>query len=174
MESLDERHREEVRRRRVVVQEREDGMSDLWAYLPTVEAYAIHDRLTRIARDVERAETAAEGASAGDAAAADVPGSTGASDGGVGGAGGAGVRRVRDEIRADVFTELLLGADPSAVACSSGEGVHARVQVIVPVTALDPETGDGTAERGVVPVAELSGAGPIAVSAARSLAAASR
>ena len=191
VESLDERHREEVRRRRVVVQEREDGMSGLWAYLPTVEAYAIHDRLTRIAREVERAETAAgDGSAAGDETAAGDENAAGYGSA-AGGVEGSGARRARDEIRADVFTELLLGAEPSAVACSRDEAVRARVQVVVPVTALEPEAGGVTAERsaaggradmgragmgradgGLVPVAELSGAGPIAVSAARSIAAA--
>ncbi|MEJ6490816.1 DUF222 domain-containing protein, partial [Leucobacter sp. USCH14] len=130
VEPLDVRHREEVRSRHVLVREREDGMSDLLAYLPTVEAYAIHDRLTRIAREVERVQVVAD----------TEPVRTGRDDA-VRDAVSRGavppVRRTRDEVRADVFSQLLLAADPAGVdAGSVVEAVRARVQVVVPVEAL--------------------------------------
>lgn len=169
VDTLDERHQEEVRRRRVMVHEREDGMSDLLAYLPTAEAYAIHDRLTRIAREVERVERSSR-----------VVGGDGA-EVGVDDAD-APALRARDEVRADVFAELLLGSDPTAMSsCSSSEAMRARVQVIVPITALEPTAGSGPARSGPagggsferrIPVAELAGAGTIASSSARSIAAA--
>ena len=193
--TLDERHREEVRRRRVILQERDDGMSDLLAYLPTAEAYAIHDRLTRIAREVERAEVQAshEDTPVSMEAARDVDGSPKVIAA-LPAAGAATitserpVRRSRDEMRADVFAELLLGSDPSALAsCSSAEAMRARVHVMVPVAALDrmPLREAGSpADRGQLPpqaragdeatlppvVAELVGAGLIPLDAARSIA----
>ncbi|WP_336662663.1 HNH endonuclease signature motif containing protein [Leucobacter sp. USHLN154] len=160
-DTLDERHHEEVRRRRVVVQEREDGMSDLLAYLPTAEAYAIHDRLTRIACEVERSERAESAERAG------LHERDGGAERGQRAAAESSARRSRDEIRADAFAELLLGSDASAVtSCASSEAIRARVQVIVPVTALAPS------RRSAAPVAELVGAGPIPLASARNLAAA--
>lgn len=170
VDTLDERHREEVRRRRVMVHEREDGMSDLLAYLPTAEAYAIHDRLSRIAREVERVERSARavgggGAEVGVDAEDDADASVNAP-----------ALRTRDEVRADVFAELLLGSDATAMrSCSSSEAMRARVQVIVPITALEPTAGSGPAGSGSferrIPVAELAGASTIASSSARSIAA---
>ncbi|WP_053386373.1 HNH endonuclease signature motif containing protein [Leucobacter japonicus] len=169
VESLDERHREAVRERRVMVQEREDGMSDLTAYLPTVEAYAIHDRLTRIAREVQRVE--ASGHESESAAESDAESSEPV--------------RGRDEARADVFVSLLLNSDPMEVDCSAtaARSMRARVQVIVPVEGLvgaGAGAGPGSAmdrhewrngERGDHAVAELIGAGPIPVGSARDIAA---
>ena len=157
VEPLDERHREEVRRRHVIVREREDGMSDLLAYLPTVEAYAIHDRLTRIARHVERVQVAEKNETA----------RTGADDA-LGGATRQGAeppaRRTRDEIRADAFSQLLLASDPMELGTGSvTEAMRARVQVVVPVEALD-------AGHERIAVAELTGAGPIPCESARHLA----
>jgi len=47
--TLAERHLESVRARRVIVEPAEDGMAWLSAFLPSVEAHAIHGRLTAIA-----------------------------------------------------------------------------------------------------------------------------
>ncbi|WP_053352383.1 HNH endonuclease signature motif containing protein [Leucobacter musarum] len=175
VESLDERHREAARERRVMVHEREDGMSDLTAYLPTVEAFAIHDRLTRIAREAQRVE------------AARVDGEAQDSVHEVGEAPDAPVRR-RDEVRADVFVSLLLNSDLMEVDCSKSTAgsMRARVQVIVPVEGLAgvaAEVGaglgtsfatNGREGRGAErdhDVAELIGAGPVPVGSAREIAA---
>ncbi|GAB2568553.1 DUF222 domain-containing protein [Leucobacter ruminantium] len=52
--SIDERHAEARRRRSVVVVDGEDGMSDLIAHLPAVEAHAIKQRLTAMSRRISR------------------------------------------------------------------------------------------------------------------------
>ncbi|WP_336661022.1 HNH endonuclease signature motif containing protein [Leucobacter sp. USHLN153] len=194
-ETLDERHREAVRERRVMIVDHEGGMSDLIAHLPTVEAHAVHDRLTRVAREVERAEAVGGVALVPESAAGErstveplaaepitVEKSTTqtsvveprtaeptaeeprAED---------DVPRSSDEIRADAFVELLLGADPELVAVSSSvEAMRARVQVIVPVAALTRGESSACAGRAAVTdVAELIGAGPIPLEAARHLAA---
>lgn len=164
VETLDERHREAALERRVTVQEREDGMSDLTAYLPTVEAFAIHDRLTRIAREVQRVEAQGRESRAtsdlGSAAAVDVNGS--------------GEQRSRDAVRSDVFVAMLLNADPAEVDCSaaSAESMRARVQVIVPVEGLASLGAGSAAPSGLEPVAELVGSGPVPMSTARRIAAA--
>lgn len=70
-----------------------------------------------------------------------------------------GDERCRDEIRADVLGDLVLGGGPIA----SGDGlaaIHAHVQVMVPVL-----TAAGVSERG----AELVGSGPVDAGTARRL-----
>lgn len=128
--SIDERHAEARRRRRVVVVDGEDGMSDLIAHLPAVEAHAIKHRLTAMSRQIASRE-----------------------------------RRsglTRDEVRADLLCDLLLGgasapgrataADgqerdhklPDVGGAARGSGVatrdeiQARVQVIVPAAMVLP------------------------------------
>ena len=54
--TIDERFEAAVRERRVWVVDRDDGMSDLCAYLPTVEAHQIYDRLTRASKFLAHAE----------------------------------------------------------------------------------------------------------------------
>lgn len=166
VESLDERHREAALERRVTVQEREDGMSDLTAYLPTVEAFAIHDRLTRIAREMQRVEAQGRESRAasdsGFAAAADVD------------VNDSGEPRSRDAVRSDVLVALLLNSDPTDVDCSSASAgsMRARVQVIVPAEGLASVCANSAAASGLEPVAELVGAGPVPMSTAREIAAA--
>lgn len=150
--SLRERHREARRERRVTIADRENGMSELYAYLPTLEARAIKDRLTETARIVKRDRARAraeqekrarrrrtEGASepvpvvsasvlsdAVDPGAADL-------GRGVGTAFGVDVpapaeiaatdRRTLDQLRADAFTMMLLTAKPTGHALfSAGTG----------------------------------------------------
>jgi len=107
--SLDERHAQAKSRRRVCVVDAEDGMADLYAHLPAVEAYAIHDRLTRIAKQAALGE----------------------------GPGEATEPRTRDEIRADAFAELLLSASVPSVAgaetetgSEAGVGSHAAAHPV--------------------------------------------
>ncbi|MCW3493378.1 HNH endonuclease [Microbacterium sp. SSM24] len=50
--SLTERHERELSQRRVVVEPAAEGMAWLHAYLPAVEAHAIHDRVTRMAKTI--------------------------------------------------------------------------------------------------------------------------
>lgn len=181
---LEERHEQARARRRVVLLDREDGMADLIAHLPAVEAYGIHERLTRITLTVE----------SGDAA---YGGSGGAAPGGPADADGSlpELRRSRDEIRADVFADLLLGGDPGSGLCgghgddgrSAGAAdpreIRARVQVVIPVDALPRQLATALgadhatsrpAFRSAAAAAEpavLCGYGPISPAVAATLAA---
>ena len=152
--TIDERHVEARSHRMVSVVDREDGMADLIACISAPFAYGIKDRLNRMAREVKLAEA----------------------EGGSGTAAGAGagactekLPRSMDQIRADLLTDLLLAADPNAIAASGATGVasiQARVQVIV---AEDPVAQ-------TVPAADsepatLEGYGPIDTESARFFAA---
>ncbi|KAA9151043.1 DUF222 domain-containing protein, partial [Microbacterium lushaniae] len=48
--SLEERHRDAVAARRVVIEPSEDGMAWLLVHMPAVEAQAVHNRITAIAK----------------------------------------------------------------------------------------------------------------------------
>lgn len=139
--SIDERQRQAECRRRVLIVDREDGMADLIAQLPAVEAYAIHDRLTRIARAAERGERIVRA--------------------------GTAATRTRDQLRADVFADLLLASDEqSLLAGSTAEAIRGRVQVCMRV-ADSGDTASGGTE-----TCDLAGYGPIGSTAARAIAAA--
>ena len=170
--------------RRVWVTPLDDGMAELHAVVDAVLASALHDRLTRVGHaqvvaDREQADrsTSGRGAGAG-AGGADAGGaSAGGADGGSAGAGGADavaaraddavVVRTLDQARADLFVDVLLNGDPSGLWRSrggvSGERIDARVQVIVPVSALAGDragAGAGAGPRrfaGVSPGAEPPG-----------------
>lgn len=152
---LDERHEQAKSHRRVFVVDGDDGMSDLVAHLPAVEAHAIHERLTAMAREVERGETT--------------------EDRGAGTATNAGtepVRRRRDEIRADLLSDLLLSNTPTTAGERADTGlgrVRARLQVIVTDESLFAG-GEGGAASPPAAHAELSGAGPLDGATARRLA----
>lgn len=169
--SLEDRHAEARRLRRVWVEEREDGMAELRAHLPAVEAHAIKDRLTRISRCVADSEAVTAFGTA-----RTVTASTGSrTPAGPGSRSHPVPRRSRDEIRADALADLLLkgivadgtrgaveagGAD--AFAPSESDGIRAVVQVIVPAESLDSTTDEPP---------ELIGYGPIPASVAKELAA---
>ncbi|MET0811854.1 MAG: DUF222 domain-containing protein [Microbacterium sp.] len=111
--SLPVRYDEAVRARRVVIEVAEDGMSWLHAFVPTVEAHAIHDRLTRMGK-------AMAGRRAGDPDADP---------------------RSLDQVRADIVCDLLIdgGRDLPAVA----RGIGASVVVTVPALSLLDADGEG-------------------------------
>lgn len=120
--TLDERHESACLRRRVYVVEQADGMSDLIAHLPTVEARAIHDRLTRLVHHIEQVENGIQSAQA-----AATPASSSASEGGEYraadehyGAATPVPRRSRDQLRTDVLSDLLrTGTTPAMHASYS-------------------------------------------------------
>jgi len=56
VETVPERHERALQERRVFVDAADDGMAWLTAYLPALEAHAIHGRLTAIARTVNAAD----------------------------------------------------------------------------------------------------------------------
>ncbi|WP_336632551.1 MULTISPECIES: HNH endonuclease signature motif containing protein [unclassified Microbacterium] len=136
--SFTERHRAAADGRRVRVTPGTDGMSEVVAELPTVIADGILDRLTRQAQAVIDAREPVEGDH----------------------------RRI-DQVRADVFADLLLAGTPSLdpTADSDGPGalgaIRAHVQVIVPaLTLLGSDDGP----------ADLVGRAPIDADTARRLA----
>ncbi|WP_417561975.1 DUF222 domain-containing protein [Microbacterium sp.] len=155
-ESIDSRHARARRRRQVGVTDLDDGMARLFADLPATLARAIFDRLTQIAKTVQHAPNHTDapdgaGVGAGDgniastentSATADATGSATANDttptpGTDGGDGGG--ERTLDQIRADVFADMLLTSVPDGHGPADlFENIVAHVQVIIPATALHP------------------------------------
>ena len=139
--SFTERHAEAAAGRCVRVLPGRDGMSDLVATLPTAIVEGVHDRLTQMARAIidtrgERADAASGDRTAGavDDAGAEIDAhdrheaiTTDA--------------RSADQVRADVFADLLLAGTPAlddtrdTIAGPLG-AIRARVQVVVPALAL--------------------------------------
>ncbi|WP_052460857.1 HNH endonuclease signature motif containing protein [Microbacterium gorillae] len=166
-DSINERHQAARAARCVEVRDGEDGMSDLYAHLPTVEAHGIADRLHATARRIKnRRKTGGREATATVTVA---PDGTDSGD-------GTGKNLERDErtlaqIQADVFADLLLTADPTA-AGDGLTGIRAHVQVNIPVSILTTTTteGEGPPTGGLPGVAELVGHGPIDTETARALA----
>ncbi|MFS0866348.1 DUF222 domain-containing protein [Microbacterium sp. 179-B 1A2 NHS] len=166
--SFTERHVEAAAGRCVRLMPGRDGMSDLIATLPTVIAEGIHDRLTQQARAIvdtrtERAVTAA------DRRATDGPVPEGAFRR-TNGTDAVDVvatdKRPIDQVRADLFADLLLAGTPAlddTIDTSAGPlgAIRARVQVVLPASCLDG-TDDGPAD--------LIGRSPIDTLTARTLA----
>ncbi len=194
--TLTERHEEAAAGRCVRTQAGPDGMSDLIATLPTVIADGIVDRLTRQAREIINARPhagaagaadGADGADAVDAAvgADDAEAPVGAyaagtaADGSALGAGDlfgtadmerssfVGDTRTIDQVRADVFSDLLLAGTPALDPTAIGDGggtlgaIRAHVQVAVSALTL-MGLDDGPAD--------LVGRSPIDAVTARTLA----
>ncbi|MFL0565386.1 DUF222 domain-containing protein [Microbacterium sp. 179-I 1D1 NHS] len=142
--SFAQRHEQAASGRCVRLVPGRDGMSDLIATLPTVIAEGIHDRLTQQARAV--IDTRAERAANSDVIATDA--------------------RSTDQIRADVFADLLLAGTPALddtrdTTAGPVGAIRARVQVLVPAATL---TG---ADNGPC---DLAGRSPIDPATARTLA----
>ncbi|MGH3688551.1 MAG: DUF222 domain-containing protein [Microbacterium sp.] len=184
-ETLVDRHRRAAGERCVTVKSLDDGLALLTAVLPEWIATAISDRLNRMTREVVRARRDREIApmpwwyeadgdnlrpedfslddpsfdlfdvgvirgTEGDTFATDptieqFPADT----------------RTWAQTQADLFTDLLLTADPSAANGDGLDGIHARVQVTVAATTLA-----GIDDR----PAELDGHGPLHPDIARQLA----
>lgn len=162
--TLTERHVDARADRRVSLSPLADGMARIVADVPLVLGEGISDRLTRQAIALidgrERARTRirearAAGVLEGDLDEADVALSSDA--------------RTREQLRADILTDMLLtsqvGADPTSAERADGSGelgaIRAQVQVVVPVTTLL-----GADEH----AADLVGIAPIDAVTARSLA----
>lgn len=169
--TLEERHSEALAQRRVVVEEADDGMAWLSAFLPAVEARAIHGRLTAMAKIIaEGSVTPVSGDPDAAAAVADAVAATATdvSSIGTGAAaasttGGDAFARTLDQIRADVFADLLIEGDTRTVP-PAARGLRATVAVTVPALSL---LGGDTAGDGEPAVVE--GIGPIPMSRAREL-----
>ncbi|AZS45228.1 hypothetical protein BWL13_02827 [Microbacterium oleivorans] len=138
------RHEEAAAGRCVRLVPGRDGMSDLIATLPTVIAEGIHDRLTQQARAI--VDTRDERAASSEVVASDA--------------------RTTDQVRADLFADLLLAGTPAlddTRDTSAGPlgAIRARVQVLVPAATLTG-SDDGPCD--------LSGRSPIDPATARVLA----
>ncbi|WJM14456.1 HNH endonuclease signature motif containing protein [Microbacterium arborescens] len=176
--SFTERHQEAVAGRCVRVQPGPDGMSDLIATLPTVIADGIVDRLTLQAREIitARAQPDAPAARAdANGAAPDIPAARADAKGTETDAdtaihvGSSFVDDARtiDQVRADVFSDLLLAGTPSLDPTDAGDGdgtlgaIRAHVQVSVSaLTLMGHDEGP----------ADLAGRSPIDAATARELA----
>ncbi|MFJ6653505.1 DUF222 domain-containing protein [Microbacterium sp. NPDC091313] len=153
--AMQDRHDAALEMRDVNVVDLEDGMSLLLVRLPATVAYAVKDRVRRMAREIrdaavaERATHPDRGA---DASGVAVVGESGEAD----------VDRVVDtrtmpQIEADLVADLLLTGAPAVDATGErlpgGLGsIRAHVQVIVPVTTLTGTTNGGALLNGQVPI----------------------
>ncbi|MFK4114285.1 DUF222 domain-containing protein [Microbacterium sp. NPDC006705] len=168
--SFTERHAEAAAGRCVRVQAGPDGMSDLIATLPTVIADGIvDDRLTRQAREIINARAHADAAGAmPDGARTDANGGITDADTTLcdGSTFNDDVRTI-DQVRADVFSDLLLAGAPALDPTATGDGdgtlgkIRAHVQVAVSALTLIGQD-DGPAG--------LAGRSPIDAATARELA----
>lgn len=138
--SIEERHRAAVEDRRVEVNDLPDGMGQLIFTGPATLVRGIDDRLTQQARAVVDARDDAEEGS--DAA-------------------GPGDTRTFAQIRADLFTDLLLCGTPSLELGAGLGAIAAIVQVTVPVLRMT-----GASREPCI----LAGYGPIDADTARDLA----
>jgi hypothetical protein len=127
--TLSERHADAARQRCVRVFPGRDGMCDVVATVPMVIGDAILDRLTRMGQTVKDARDPVD-----------------IHTGEVGSASGPGQRELDqrgiEQIRADVFADLLLAATPALDPTRHGDregalgAIRAQVQVVVPALAL--------------------------------------
>jgi len=150
---LAERHAVAAKTRSVWVRDLEDGMAELIATLPAHLAYGIGDRIDRYVRRIIDARGAGDPAGGGaEGTLLDEPTPRD--------------RRGIDEVRADVFADLLLTGhatpEVSNASTPEAEAIVAHVQVTVPaLTVLGAETAP----------AELTGHAPIDTATALRLAA---
>ncbi|MEH3090330.1 MAG: DUF222 domain-containing protein [Microbacterium arborescens] len=173
-----ERHEEAAAGRCVRVLPGPDGMSDLVATLPTALADGIADRLTRQAREIVHARPRVDAAgmdgrdgAAGVDGADDVTRADNATDvlfdTGTEASTFTGDTRTIDQVRADVFADLLLAGAPSLDPTDTGDGngalgaIRAKVQVVVSALTLSGRDEDP---------ADLVGRSPIDAATARHLA----
>jgi len=155
-----ERHTEAARGRAVRVIPGRDGMCDVIATVPTVIGDGILDRLTRMAHAVRDAAETGDGSTR--------PGDSTAFGLSTADAGTAAVdRRTVEQVRADVFADLLLAGSPALDPTVHGDGsgtlgaIRAQVQVTVSALTL---LGDNENP------ADLIGRSPVDAGTARYLA----
>jgi hypothetical protein len=177
--SIDERFAEANEARLVTAREIGDGMAEVVARLPVDRAFGILDRLTRQAQTIEAADTAERRAYRDAVATAIAEADARADAGRFGDASRGDAResavaavetpwfdeRTRDQIRADLFADLLLTGAP-AIDTTTGDGpglgaIRAQVQLTVPVSTLTGVTVGG---------AELDGRAAVDTETARRLA----
>lgn len=148
--TLELRHREALTQRRIAVEPATDGMAWLMALMPAVEAHAIYERVTAIAKTVQVADKHAATA---EVQKAEREGSVPDDKAQV---------RTLNQARADVFGDLLIDGMTDHLP-PEARGIRASVVVTVPVLALLDESTNA----GDPPVVE--GIGPIPLSRAKDL-----
>ena len=181
-ETLLDRHRRAASERSVTVKPLDDGLALLTAVLPEWVANAIADRLSRLTREVVRARKTREfrpspswSEESDTISPRDIDLDDPAFDGFEEAVIASGDTFATDpevehfptddrtwaQIQADLFSDLLLTADPSAAHGTALDGIHARVQVTVAAS-----THTGADDR----PAQLDGHGPLHPDVARELA----
>ncbi len=150
---LPARHRRAREERGIRVVDFDDGMSEIALTLPSVLAHAIVDRVTQIAKHVQKTARNAFGAPNAGGSTHDCNPDRDHD------------RRALDQIRADIAADMLLTVDPSALDGSAVESIRPRVQVTIPVRSLAGVTGGEE-----VDIAELDGVGLVDPALVRELA----
>ncbi|MEV8024776.1 DUF222 domain-containing protein [Microbacterium sp. NPDC080220] len=167
--SFAERHEDAAATRCVRIVSGRDGMSDVVATVSTVIAEGIHDRLTQQARAI--IDTRDERAAAhGGAGVAFGEAATAHSDSDDAAAIVATDQRSIDQVRADVFADMLLAGTPALddtrdTTAGPLGAIRARVQVLIPAATLTGQD-DGPCD--------LTGRSPIDPATARTLAGGTR
>lgn len=163
--TMRERHADAADEQSITVVDLDNGMSQIIALVPTIYAHAVADRLTRQSKAIKKADQSFRRAAP---VLAEPEGAeTGA---GLDAIPGAELtrfdERTLDQVRADLFVDLLLtGApaiDPTNDCVAGGLGaIRAQVQITMPLTTLTGVTQGG---------AEVDGKAPIDPDTARHLA----
>ncbi|MDE0547666.1 HNH endonuclease signature motif containing protein [Microbacterium sp. C7(2022)] len=167
-ETFSERHTAATTKRSVSMQDLDDGMAELHLVAPMVLIHGIHDRLTRMARDVADADThairdAREAVKIAEQQGQDATAARAHLEALL------AARRTLDAIRADLVADLLLASDPIGHIGTTDTGlgsIRASVQITVPVLSLIESPADDPFD-----AVSLTGRGPIDPDMARKLAA---
>ena len=142
-ESVSERHERARKTRYVSVTATENGMCLLRARLPLIEGKAIADRLRKQGKALIKARPKPANAKPTGTNAASRPCGPGADDVADAEAeADAPDERTMDEVKADLFADMLLTSDP--MSCAAAAGIQASVQFTIPIlTALTKLGGSG-------------------------------
>lgn len=112
--SFEERHENAREKRSVSCTDLDDGMSELVAVIPTILAAGIADRLTQFAKAVKVARIADPHTP--DRSPVD--------------------SRTQDQLRADLFCDLLLTGQPSGYPHAAIDAIRAEVSIVIPALTL--------------------------------------
>ena len=142
-ESVSERHERARKTRYVSVTATENGMCLLRARLPLIEGKAIADRLRKQGKALIKARPKPANAKPTGTSATSRPCGPGADDVADAEAeADAPDERTMDEVKADLFADMLLTSDP--MSCAAAAGIQASVQFTIPIlTALTKLGGSG-------------------------------
>lgn len=138
--SLEERHEKALEARSVSCTELADGMSEIVAVIPTILATGISDRLTQLGKAVKAARIADPHTP--DRSPADA--------------------RTLDQLRADLFCDLLLTTQPTGHPHAALDAIRAEVAIVIPALTLLGESDEP---------ATILGRGPIGLDDALRMAA---